>query len=134
MITTLEETIARVKDVAEMNSREAEEIRRISESVTPSNKQYRVIIERCRESAEEYEQVAAWLEELKERREADRWIPVSERLPDKEGDYLVDRKERRLSIQHFFFGIADHRPYWSGECKVYAWRPLPKHYESEDSK
>ena len=67
-----------------------------------------------------------------EEKEADRWIPVSERLPDKEGDYLVDRKERRLSIQHFFFSIADHSPYWSGDCKVYAWKPLPKPYESEE--
>ena len=34
----------------------------------------------CLECASEHEQLALWLEELKARREADRWIPVSERL------------------------------------------------------
>lgn len=88
----------------------------------------------CLECAAEHEQLASWLTELAERREADRWISVDEALPEKEGWYLVDRKERTFSIQYFFFGTADHKPYWSGECKVYYWRPLPKAPESEDSK
>ena len=89
---------------------------------------------KCLECAKEHEQLAEWLTELKERREADKWnvIRTEADLPKEEGDYLVDCKERKLSIQHFFFSIADHRPYWSGMCKVYAWRPLPKPYtESE---
>jgi len=64
---------------------------------------------------------------------ADRWIPVSERLPKKEGWYLVDRKECRFSIQYFFFDTTDHKPYWSGECKVYAWRPLPEPYKESEA-
>lgn len=36
----------------------------------------------CIECAEEHEQLAAWLTELQGRREADRGIPVSERLPE----------------------------------------------------
>ena len=43
----------------------------------------------CLECAKEHEQLAGWLTELKERREADRWIPVSERLPEEYGGYLV---------------------------------------------
>ena len=37
---------------------------------------------RFEEECKRYEQLALWLEELKARREADRWIPVSERLPE----------------------------------------------------
>lgn len=86
----------------------------------------------CLKCAEEHDQLASWLEELKDRREADRWIPVSERLPEKEGDYLVDCKERHFAIEHFYFSIADRTPYWSGMRKVYAWRPLPERYKESE--
>lgn len=44
----------------------------------------------CFECAEEHEQLADWLTELKERREKQgEWIPVSERLPDGSGEVLV---------------------------------------------
>ena len=82
--------------------------------------------------SEDWVQIADWLTELSKRREVDRWISVDEALPEKEGWYLVDRKERTFSIQYFFFGTVDHTPYWSGECKVYYWRPLPKAPESEE--
>lgn len=87
----------------------------------------------CLKRAAEHEQRAEWLTELQERRATDKWISVKERLPEKEGWYLVDRKERIFSIQCFFFGTADHKPYWSGASTVYYWRPLPqKPEESED--
>lgn len=72
------------------------------------------------------------IEELKERIEADRWISVDEALPEKEGWYLVDRKERTFTIQYFFFDTADHKPYWASECKVYYWRPLPEAYKESE--
>lgn len=70
-----------------------------------------------------------------EEKEADKWnvIHTEADLPNKEGYYLVDCKESVLSIQRLNFSIADHKPYWSGMCKVYAWRSLPKPYESEDN-
>ena len=43
----------------------------------------------CLECAREHAQLAGWLTELQERREADRWIPVSEKLPDKNGRCIV---------------------------------------------
>ena len=55
----------------------------------------------CRECASEHEQLAALLEELAERRETDRWIPVSERLPEYDGNYLVT----------FGNGFIDTAPY-----------------------
>lgn len=87
----------------------------------------------CLECAKEHGQLAEWLEELEQRRESDRWISVDEALPEKEGWYLVDRKERTFSIQYFFFDTADHKPYWASECKVYYWRHLPKAPESEET-
>ena len=66
-------------------------------------------------------------------RPEDRWIPVNERLPNKEGYYLVDCKERVLSIQRFNFSIADHKPYWSGMRTVYAWKPLPEPYKESEA-
>lgn len=83
----------------------------------------------CLDCATEHEQLAAWLEELAERREADRWIPVTERLPDKNGNYLVLLNNGEMTTDIFdeeelfmgFWGYMTH------------WRPLPpKPYESED--
>ena len=133
MIDNLTDAIAHAKEVAEKNRQDAEELRELGERVSPPNQPYNITVKACLDCAEDHEQLVAWLTELQERREADRWIPVSERLPEKEGWYLVDRKERTSSIQYFFFSTVNHKPYWSGECKVYYWRPLPEPYkESED--
>ena len=108
----------------------------------------------CEECAKEHEQLAEWLTELQERRKADRWIPVSERLPDTDGRYLVllekdyaeDYSLPREQIENFeveegsfgvwyenynmrTLGYLDSE--WSA-IPVIAWRPLPKPYESED--
>ena len=44
----------------------------------------------CLECAAEHDQLADLLTELAERREADRWIPVSERLPNRNGVYWAE--------------------------------------------
>ena len=62
--------------------------------------------------------------------EADRWIPVSERLPDKNGNYLVCLNNGGITTDIFdeeelfmgFWGYMTH------------WRPLPKAPESEENK
>ena len=67
---------------------------------------------------------------LKKAREADRWIPVSERLPDKNGNYLVCLNNGGITTDIFdeeelfmgFWGYMTH------------WRPLPKAPESEENK
>lgn len=86
------------------------------------------IANECDECASEHEQLAAWLTELQERREADRWIPVSERLPDKNGNYLVCLNNGEITTDIFdeeelFMGFWGY---------MTAWKPLPKPYESED--
>lgn len=84
------------------------------------------------------------IEELKERREADKWIPVSKRLPNTLGVYNVTRKiiegETSYVISdacyfdgqntwHADTGVNHGRPYITD---VIAWKPKPEPYESEE--
>lgn len=95
----------------------------------------------CLEFAKEHEQVIKWLEELKARREADRWIPVSERLPE-------DRKKVRVTAYwHERFQVMDASYYGDGiwwcvpfnncsehmrnDLHVIAWKHDDEPYESE---
>ena len=55
------------------------------------------------------------------------WIPVSERLPEKDGQYLVtyDREDEiKVNISYF-----DRHGFWVGN--VVAWMPLPEPYKAE---
>ena len=114
----------------------------------------------CNECAREHEQLAGWLEELKTRREADRWIPVSERLPDNakhkgalcpryqvstkygvtEGWYNPDTECWFVLVWYKYkSAFVEYEPdFESGDIAcvikgfpVIAWKPLPKPYESE---
>jgi hypothetical protein len=81
-----------------------------------------------------------------EKQEKDRWIPVSERLPEDEY-VLISKKPTKLSGSKWSVGIgirmADPRSgkiQWrdSGfgviqDDKVLAWRPLPEPYMEEES-
>lgn len=67
------------------------------------------------------------IEELQERREADRWIPVSERLPDKEGKCFVFTDYGDVTMDSFVDGM-----FVCNLGNVTHWKPLPKAPESED--
>ena len=125
MIDDLKETIELYKDFVECETATARVLRNAGNE--NSARDYE-------ETAENDKRIVALLTELQERREADRWnvIHTEADLPNKEGYYLVDCKERVFSIQRLNFSIADHKPYWSGMCKVYAWRPLPKSYTGSE--
>lgn len=84
------------------------------------------------------------IEELKERREADRWIPVSERLPNRNGVYNVTRKLIEGETIYFisdasYFdgqntwyadtGINHGRPYLTD---IIAWKSMPEAYKEND--
>ena len=72
------------------------------------------------------------------------WIPVSERLPDKEGRYLAravisfvpDHVDDPCTYQGTtiaYFFMLRGKPFWDGKNveKVLAWMPLPESYEGE---
>ena len=88
----------------------------------------------CLECAAEHEQLAEWLTELQERREADRWISVKERMPESRIEVMVYCPELKTQYCAFYadkhwqvFGAYDTIWY-----EVTHWRSLPKAPESED--
>lgn len=78
----------------------------------------------------ELEDIETVIKKLKQTR----WIPCSERLPEKNGNYLVtvEANDGTASIN---YQMVDHYgPYWLHEektRKVIAWRPLPEDYKEE---
>lgn len=64
-----------------------------------------------------------------------RWIPCSERLPEKNrkpNTFLVTDSDGKLSISKFYFPLSNSdidKPYWSGMIDVVAWMPLPEPYK-----
>lgn len=65
-----------------------------------------------------------------EKQEQDRWIPVTKRLPEKEGCYLVTVKydhERRYSKIAWYSGDG-----WFSRADIIAWRLTPEPYTEEE--
>lgn len=66
-----------------------------------------------------------------------KWIPCSERLPEKDGEYFVTarwlgKKEvREVWIDHFQFG-CQWDDFDNNGSEVLAWMPLPEPWEGED--
>jgi hypothetical protein len=64
--------------------------------------------------------------------EQTRWIPVSERLPKDEGEYLVTFK---LPFMNFIEVCTFNKAGWNkvGYDEVIAWMPLPSSYQGGES-
>ena len=118
---SLDEAIAHCHEKAEMLKKNAEEWKLVNKPKAD-----------CLECAAEHEQLAEWLTELKERREADRWIPVSERLPDESGFYIVTIADQYQMYVNTLFFMKSSADMWEHDKSIVAWKPLPKPYESED--
>lgn len=59
-----------------------------------------------------------------------KWIPVSERLPEEMGNYMVTMnygKYGNIIGQRYYYGLGE----WSDDC-VIAWMPLPEPYKLEN--
>lgn len=76
--------------------------------------------DRCRECGARYGKL------LKQLREQTRWIPVSERLPQKDDLYLICFDDGEYELDYFCIDTFSY----SG---VVAWMPLPKPYEPQES-
>lgn len=71
-------------------------------------------------------------------RKTGRWIPCSERMPEKSAKYLVtalDGFDKRTTIVHYLprsksWTLTGRRAYW----KVIAWMPLAEPYKGGDQK
>ena len=61
---------------------------------------------------------------------AQSWIPVSERLPENEGLYLVSVENDHLRHYSKTCWFNSHRN-WFSRQDVIAWQPLPKPYEEK---
>ena len=72
------------------------------------------------------------------------WIPVSERLPDKNGRYLItqgDARFKTIIIKYYDLGKKefgtwhelpfDDEEVWISISDVIAWQPLPEPYKEE---
>lgn len=128
---TLEEAINHAREVAEKNRKCQEE-----NTIILSN---RWISSMC--CAEEHEQLAEWLEELKRLREKFKWIPCSERLPNPEEYILlsfenytgldIGRYEKDGENDKFYPG-DEEETYASYGLIVNAWMPLPEPYREAE--
>ena len=57
------------------------------------------------------------------------WIPVSERLPDKDGRYLTTNSMIGKWIVDWNIWTNEPKPSWLYNHGVIAWMPLPEPYE-----
>ena len=87
-----------------------------------------------------HRQLVEWLKELKRLREQTRWIPVSERLPENSGNYLITYYYRdEIETQEAVYVEGEENKWYDTTdieitLAVIAWMPLPEPYkvESED--
>ena len=86
----------------------------------------------------EFRQLAEWLTELRQLREQTRWIPVSERLPEKQGCYLVTTKWKGSYSGDVYIetnmAVYREKPKEWDCANVIAWMPwmpLPEQYKAE---
>ena len=90
-----------------------------------------------RETVESYAEMNGLLDHMRYV-DDQKWIPCSERLPDKYGTYLVQLDYGEIRVLDYVDGWNCTRDYLSGEIyreyeihSVVAWMPLPKAYEGE---
>ena len=65
------------------------------------------------------------------------WVACSERLPEEDGNYLVQQDDGRINILHYCKGwnctyMDIDKTRWSNACErknIIAWQPLPAPYK-----
>ena len=81
-----------------------------------------------------YEQALCEIKEILE--SAQEWIPVSERLPEESGYYLITSNSGYVydvEIRFFFFQNERRKEWKKGFGNVIAWQPLPEPFKGGDA-
>lgn len=78
-----------------------------------------------------YEQFEDIVQEVSEESEEYKngWIPVSERLPEKGGSYIVCSENKKVYLAYYCKNSVV--PHWS-RGKIIAWQPLPEPYQPKE--
>lgn len=63
---------------------------------------------------------------MRENHSAQQWIPCSERLPERNGYYLVTGRQGAVNKRLYQDG------YWYGNWAIIAWMPLPEPYKGDE--
>lgn len=74
-----------------------------------------------------------YIEELPSAQQEQRWIPVSERLPEKNGRYLVSNTKWGANEVDWNIFYKEPKEGWLWEEGVIAWMPLPEPYKVGES-
>ena len=61
-----------------------------------------------------------------------KWIPCSERLPDKAGRYLTTCSKWGAWKVDWNIWVTEQNPLWLWEQGVIAWMPMPEPYKEEE--
>ena len=120
---TLQEAITHAKEKASEQRRRFEDIYGQEEQTEAERKEAIA----CLDCSNEHGLLVAWLTELQERREADRWISIKERIPAKTGRYLVTYSNGEVDACFYSYEFI------SGKYEVTHWRPLPKRAEESEA-
>lgn len=126
---TLDEAIAHTREVAET-------VRYNAYTFTESDlldENCRKAKAECLECVAEHEQLADWLEELKTRCEADKWINVKERLPEESDFYIVTIADKYTTYVTTLFFMKSTPDMWEHDKRVLAWKPLPEPYKESEA-
>lgn len=146
---TLEEAIAHCKEKAEKLRNKAKQWEICGFDKSGEKR------DECIKCADEHEQLAVWLEELKnlrtQKRPQGEWIPVSEKLPKynktvlisvkqigKEARVFTAQRRKRFKTPDIFECCTDNDGWWDfrisawDDHEVLAWMPLPEPYKEGD--
>lgn len=61
------------------------------------------------------------------------WIPVTKRLPDSDGRYLVTCNKIGAWVVDWNIWHCEPKPEWLWEQGVTAWMPMPEQWEGEEN-
>ena len=93
------------------------------------NKETGEVMELFKKSNGELQKAVDRIEALPSAQPEQRWIPVSERMPEESGWYIVTTEDETDTHLRWFSTL--HGFEWEEKDNTIAWMPLPKPYEGE---